>query len=409
MLGSGDDSQFAYQSMWQRGRKMTAYPRRILDLFGIEVPVIQAPMLGVATSAMVVAVAEAGGLGSLPLSNLSPEGARRVFSEIRRQTSKPINVNFLCHEAAKCNPVRETAWLESLQAYYAEFRVDYGIPPLDNLIQTFGDAHCDVIEDIQPEIVSFHFGLPAKHLLDRVRGSGAKIISSATTVEEASWLEEAGCDAIIAQGFEAGGHRGTFLNGNIDAQIGTMALVPQICDAVRVPVIAAGGIGDPRGVAAAFALGASAVQIGTSFLFCDEANIPPLYRRALRIAQSDQTVITNVFTGRMARALETRIVRELGRIANNVPEFPLAATALAPLRAASELHGSTDFTPLWCGQAVCLGPELPAAKLTTWLCDGIVQASQSPSDISASKRYLPGTDPDASSNPGPGVDTVEDC
>ena len=355
---------------------MIAYPRRILELFGIEVPVIQAPMLGITTAAMIVAVAEAGGLGSLPLSNLSPEVARSIFSEIRRQTSKPINVNFLCHEAAECNPVHEAAWVvHSLKPYYAELGVDSGISPPHNLIQTFGNDHCAVIEEIKPEVVSFHFGLPAKHLLERVRRSGAKIMSSATTVEEASWLEEAGCDAIIAQGFEAGGHRGTFLRGNIDAQVGTMALVPQIVDAVGVPVIAAGGIGDPRGVAAAFALGASAVQVGTSFLFCNEANIPPLYRRALRVAQPNQTVITNVFTGRPGRALETRIVRELGPIAKEVPAFPLAAAALAPLRAATEPHGSTDFTPLWCGQAMCLSPELPAAELTAWLSDGFVQVS----------------------------------
>jgi nitronate monooxygenase len=346
---------------------MTTYPRRILELFGIEVPVVQAPMLGVTTSAMVVGVAEAGGLGSLPLSNLSPEVARSTFFEIRRRTSKPINANFLCHEPAEWNPVHHATWAQCLEPYYAELGVDSEMCPPNDLIQTFGDAHCALIEEIKPEVVSFHFGLPAKHLLERVRQTGAKVMSSATTVEEAAWLEEAGCDAIIAQGFEAGGHRGTFLRDNIDAEVGTMALVPHIVDAVRVPVIAAGGIGDPRGVAAAFALGASAVQVGTAFLACNEANISPLYRKALRVAQSHKTVITNVFTGRPARALETRIVRELGPIAKEVSVFPLAVAALAPLRATSEPHGSTDFTPLWCGQGVGLNPELPAAKLTAWL------------------------------------------
>jgi nitronate monooxygenase len=187
-------------------------------------------------------------------------------------------------------------------------------------------------------------------------------------VEEAEWLEENGCDAIIAQGLEAGGHRGTFLHlDRIDAQIGTMALVPQIVDAVNVPVIAAGGIGDPRGVAAAFALGASAVQAGTAFLLCEEANISPLYRQAVSAARPEQTVITNVFTGRPARVLEARIVREIGPIATEAPAFPLAAAALAPLRAASESHGCTGFTPLWCGQAARLSRELPAAELIRWL------------------------------------------
>jgi nitronate monooxygenase len=206
------------------------------------------------------------------------------------------------------------------------------------------------------------------HLLERVRKTGAKIVSSATIVEEAEWLEGAGCDAIIAQGLEAGGHRGTFLRcDKAEAQVGTMALVPQIVDAVKVPVIAAGGISDPRGVAAAFALGASAVQVGKAFLFCAEANVSSLYRQAVRAARPEQTLITNVFTGRPARVCSTRIVRELGPIAKHVPAFPLAGAALAPLRAASEPHGRTDFMPLWCGQAARLSPELPAAELVRWL------------------------------------------
>jgi nitronate monooxygenase len=346
--------------------------RRIRELFGIEVPIVQAPMLGVTTPEMVVAVAAAGGLGSLPLAHLSPEDAHRIFTGIRRQTSRPINVNFFCHETAEWDPMHEAAWLQCLKPYYAELGLESEISPPRNVIPAFGNAHCALVEEIRPQVVSFHFGLPAKPLLERVRGTGAKIISTATTIEEALWLEQAGCDAIIAQGFEAGGHRGTFFRDNLDAQVGTMALVPQIVDAVRVPIVAAGGIGDPRGVSAAFALGASAVQVGTAFLFSSEANIPPLYRRTLRAAQSPQTVITNVFTGRPARALQTRIVRERGPMAKVVPAFPLAAAALAPLRAKSEPQGSTDFTPLWCGQAACLSPELPAAELLAWLRQGCV-------------------------------------
>jgi nitronate monooxygenase len=347
---------------------MTVYPRSIAELFGIEVPIIQAPMLGVVTTSMIVGVAEAGGLGSLPLSNLSPEEARIAFSKIRRRTSKPINVNFLCHEAPERNPAGEDAWVQRLKPYYAELGLAFDLSPPNIPVPPFGSAHCALLEAITPEVVSFHFGLPPKHLLERVRKTGAKIVSSATTVEEAQWLEEAGCDAIIAQGLEAGGHRGTFLRRDkIDAQVGTMALVPQIVDAVKVPVIAAGGIGDPRGVAAAFALGASAVQVGTAFLFCEEANVSPLHRQAVRAARPEETLITNVFTGRPARVCETRIVRELGPIAANVPAFPLAGAPLAPLRAASEPHGCTDFMPLWCGQAAGLSQELPAARLTRWL------------------------------------------
>jgi nitronate monooxygenase len=215
--------------------------------------------------------------------------------------------------------------------------------------------------------VSFHFGLPDKNLLLRVRKTGAKILSTATSVEEAHWLEDQGCDAIIAQGFEAGGHRGVFLTDDVSTQVGTMALVPQVVDAVKVPVVAAGGIADGRGILAAFALGAAAVQIGTAYLHCPEAQISPLYRQALKATRDNQTAITNVFTGRPARAIVNRFMREVGPMCDVAPEFPLAAAALAPLRAKSELAGSTDFSPLWSGQAARLGREFPAAELTKHL------------------------------------------
>ena len=346
---------------------MNISPRSITELFGIEVPIIQAPMMGIATAEMVVAVSEAGGLGSLPLTNLSRQASRVLFSDIRARTSKPVNVNFLCHPSPADDAAAEEAWSHCLAPYYAELGLSPGQSLQGLLIPSFCAAHCDLLDELRPEVASFHFGLPPAHLVERVRRTGAKIMSSATTVEEAVWLERAGCDAIIAQGFEAGGHRGTFLHGEVDAQVGTMALVPQIVDAVSVPVIAAGGIADPRGVAAAFALGASAVQVGTGFLLCKEANVSSLYRQAVRTARPEQTLVTNVFTGRPARVRETRIVRELGPIANNVPAFPLAAAPLAPLRVASEPHGCTDFTPMWCGQAACLSPELSAGELTRWL------------------------------------------
>lgn len=346
---------------------MSAYPRSITELFGIEVPIIQAPMLGIVTTEMIIGVAEAGGLGSLPASTLLADEARSIFFEIRRRTSKPINVNFLCHESPERNRAREDAWVARLTPYYAELGLAPNPIPPGTPVPSFSSAHCDILEEIRPQVVSFHFGLPPEHLLARVRRTGAKIMSSATTVEEAEWLEKAGCDAIIAQGLEAGGHRGMFLDDKVDAQVGTMALVPQIVDAVKVPVIAAGGISDPRGVAAAFALGASAVQVGTAFLFCGEADVSPLHRQALRVARPEQTVVANVFTGRAARVHETRVVRELGPIAKDAPAFPLAAVPLAPLRAASESRGCTDFVPLWCGQAARLSPEVSAAELTRWL------------------------------------------
>ena len=197
-----------------------------------------------------------------------------------------------------------------------------------------------------------------------MRAAGCKIIASATSAREAEWLADRGCDAIIAQGYEAGGHRGMFLTGDIASQAGTLALVPQVVDAVKVPVIAAGGIGDARGIAAAFALGASGVQIGTAYLFCPEANVPPLNRKALKSARDDETALTNVFTGRPARGVINRAMRELGPISAEAPAFPLAGGALAPLKAAAEAIGSDDFTALWSGQAARLGREMPAGQLT---------------------------------------------
>ena len=220
---------------------------------------------------------------------------------------------------------------------------------------------------VPPEVVSFHFGLPDKNLLLRVRRAGAKILSSATSIDEARWLEDQGCDAIIAQGCEGGGHRGMFLTQDVATQVGTMALVPQVVDAVKVPVIAAGGIADARGIVAAFALGASAVQVGTAYLHCPEAQISPMYRQALREAKDNETAVSNVFTGRPARGILKRLIREVGPMSDSTPEFPLAAAALAPLRAKSEMAGSADFTPLWSGQAARLSRELPAADLTKQL------------------------------------------
>jgi nitronate monooxygenase len=258
-------------------------------------------------------------------------------------------------------------WRRRLDAYYVQLEADNS-PSIPNSARLpFDDKMCDLVMDFHPEIVSFHFGLPDKNLLLRVRNTGAKILSTATSVEEALWLEDQGCDAIIAQGFESGGHRGMFLTDNVSTQVGTVALVPQVVDAVKVPVIAAGGIGDARGILAAFALGAAAVQIGTAYLHCPEAQISPLYRRALKDANDNETAITNVFTGRPARAIVNRIMREVGPISDVVPDFPLAAAILAPLRAKSETAGSADFSPFWSGQTARLGRELPAAELTKQL------------------------------------------
>jgi len=346
---------------------------RILDLFGIQLPIIQAPMAGAVLGDMVVAVSEAGGLGSLPCALLSCEQASAEFETIRRQTKRPINANFFCHTPPSVDTNREALWRQRLHPYYVEFGLDPNAAVAAVNRASFDEKMCDLVARFRPEVVSFHFGLPDEKLLARVRETGAKIVSSATSVDEARWLENRGCDAIIAQGYEAGGHRGVFLNDDISTQAGTMALVPQVVDAVSVPVIAAGGISDARGIVAAFALGAAAVLMGTAYLLCPESKASPVYRRALKNAGDNQTVITNVLTGRPARSIVNRLIREVGPISAEAPAFPLAAPPLAPLRTKAEAKDSGDFSPLWAGQAAHLARELPAGALTKQLAEEALQ------------------------------------
>jgi nitronate monooxygenase len=337
---------------------------RILELCGIQLPIIQAPMAGSVLSEMVVAVSEAGGPGSLPCALLSLEQLRNELEAIHRQTRRPINVNFFCHTPPRVDANRETLWRQRLQRYYVELGLDQNKPIPSANRAPFDEKMCDLVIEFHSEVVSFHFGLPEERLVQKVRDTGAKIVSSATSVDEARWLEDRGCDAIVAQGYEAGGHRGVFLTEDVSTQAGTMSLVPQVVDAVKVPVIAAGGIADARGIVAAFALGAAAAQIGTAYLLCPEAKISPVYREALKNATDNQTTLTNIFTGRPARGIVNRAIRELGPMSDSVPDFPLAAAALGPLRSKAEAAGSGDFTPVWSGQAARLARELPAAELT---------------------------------------------
>jgi nitronate monooxygenase len=337
---------------------------RLIDLFEIEHPIILAPMAGAMDAALAAEVSVAGGLGSLPCAMLTPAQLRDQFAQIRARTGKPVNVNFFCHTAPVPNNAREARWRDKLKPYYEEFGIDPSAPVPASNRAPFDTAFCEVIEELKPQVVSFHFGLPADELMRRVKAAGCRVLSSATTTAEAVWLEQHGVDAVIAQGFEAGGHRGMFLTDNIAAQVGTFALIPQIVDNVKVPVIAAGGIGDARGIAAAFALGACGVQVGTAYLYCPEAKIAAPHRAAMQAARDDATALTNVMSGRPARAFINRIMREVGPISDVVPEFPLAAGALAPLRAKAEAAGSGAFSPMLSGQAAALGREMGAAELT---------------------------------------------
>ena len=336
----------------------------IQTLFGIELPIIQAPMAGVQTSALTLAVSEAGGLGSLPCAMLTAEAMRSELEAIRAHTSKPFNVNFFCHAPPAPDAAREAAWRAALAPYFAEFGIDASATTAGPGRAPFSGGAADVLEAFRPAVVSFHFGLPPPALLARLRGWGAKVIASATTVAEARWLEAQGVDAVIAQGLEAGGHRGMFLGDDLTTQLGTFALLPQVVAAVRVPVIAAGGITDAAGVAAARALGAAGVQVGTAYLLCPEATTSAPHRAALKSPAAEHTALTNLFTGRPARAIVNRLMRELGPITGAAPAFPLATAAIAPLRAAAERAGSGDFSPLWSGQNARGCREVPAAQLT---------------------------------------------
>jgi nitronate monooxygenase len=337
------------------------------ELFGIELPIIQAPMAGVQGSDLAIAVSRAGGLGSLPCAMLNPDAMRKELSAIRSRTGKPFNVNFFCHTSPQPDSARESAWRDVLSPYYKEFGIDpAAISAGPGRIPFDADA-AKVLEELKPPIVSFHFGLPSAILMARVKALGSTILSSATTVAEARWLEAQGVDAVIAQGSEAGGHRGMFLSEDVTTQVGTFALLPQIVNAVKVPVIAAGGIADAKGVAAAISLGAVAVQIGTAYLLCPEATTSPVHRAALKSEAALHTAITNVFSGRPARGIMNRIMRELGPITNAAPAFPLASSALAPLRAKAEAQGDSGFSPLWSGQNASGCREIPAAELTRGL------------------------------------------
>lgn len=347
---------------------MTTWPdRSILDLFGITVPIVQGPMAGASTPEMVIAVSEAGGLGSLPCALLDPDGARDALMTIRAGTARPINANFFCHAPPSPDPAKNLAWRARLAPYAVELGLDPEAPLPAGHRAPFDDAFCRVVEEVRPEVVSFHFGLPSDDLLTRVKATGAKVVSSATTVSEAKWLAARGCDAVIAMGLEAGGHRGTFLDLDMTRQVGLFALLPQIVDAIDVPVIAAGGIADTRGILAAFALGASAVQIGTAYLRSPEARISEVYRRALATAGDHDTAVTNLFTGRPARGIVNRLMREIGPLSDLAPAFPLAGGALAPLKGRAEPAGRDDFTSLWAGQAVALAQPLPSGEITRML------------------------------------------
>ena len=336
---------------------MVGWPdRRFLDLTGCEQPIIQAPMAGAGGVELCIAAVEGGALGFLPCGMLAPEHVRDQVAQVRSRTDGPFGLNFFCHQMP--TDVDDRAWRALLRPYYDEFGVEPGNGGALRL--PFDAAMCALVEEVRPPVISFHFGLPDAELLARVKSTGAIVVGNGTSVDEARWLEKRGADAIIAQGLEAGGHTGRFLDPEAEP-IGLIALVPLIADTVSVPVIAAGGIGDARGIAAAFVLGASAVQLGTAYLHTPEAKISDVHRRRLH---DGRTLVTNLMTGGLARGLHGRLVDELGRVRSEAPPYPLASAALAPIRAAAEARGEYGFGPMWAGQAAPLGQSLAATELT---------------------------------------------
>ncbi|MDX1755268.1 MAG: nitronate monooxygenase [Marinobacter sp.] len=334
------------------------------DLLNVDCPVIQAPMAGVQDSLLTIAVAKAGGLGSLPCAMLPGETIREEIARIRAETDRPFNLNFFCHTQPPADPDRETAWRQSLQPYYRELGLEVNEDAGGASRRPFDEQTAELVAELKPAVVSFHFGLPAPELLATIQSKGVKVLASATTVAEALWLEQRGADAIIAQGLEAGGHRGHFLSDDLSLHLGTFALLPQIKARVRIPVIAAGGIASAEGVRAATQLGAVAAQVGTAYLLCTEAKTSAIHRHALQSEQASHTKITNVFSGRPARGIVNRLIQAQGPISSSVPEFPMAAAALAPLRSAAEKLGKGDFSPLWAGQNTIGCEEISAGEMT---------------------------------------------
>jgi nitronate monooxygenase len=346
---------------------------QLTKMLGINVPIVQAPMAGSAGLDMAVAVAGAGGLGSLACAALDAQRLQDLLQAAAEATNKPLNFNFFCHEPPEDNPEQDAAWLEKLSPYFDEISLDKPQTLRMKSLQPFDEDRCCVIEGQPPAVVSFHFGLPEDAFVQRIKAAGSIVMSSATTVEEARYLEAHGCDVIIAQGLEAGGHRGMFLTDDPLTQVGTMALVPQIVDAVSVPVIAAGGIADGRGIVASLALGASAVQMGTAFLFAEQATVSEVYKTQLRDAGSQHTAVSNVFSGRPTRCLVNRMMRENGPLSPEAPAFPKGFAATGPLRIKAEEVNIRDFSPHYCGQAAALGKSTTVARL---MQDLVSQAQQ---------------------------------
>ncbi|WP_175945879.1 nitronate monooxygenase [Caballeronia sp. BCC1704] len=341
----------------------------LMPLLGITKPIIQAPMAGVSTPALAAAVSNAGGLGSLGVGAMNAEGARSVIRETRALTDKPFNINVFCHRPAQANEAVEKAWIDWLAPLFAQ----YDAKPPQKLAEIYtsfvvDDAMLKVFVEEKPAIVSFHFGPPSNDAIDALRKAGITLMAAATNLREAEQVVAAGMDAIIAQGVEAGGHRGVFDTEADDDRIGTFALTRLIARKFDVPVIAAGGIMDGAGIAAALALGAQAAQMGTAFVPCTETSIDAGFRRAILSDAATRTTFTAAISGRAARGLVNKFT-ELGRSADAPahPDYPITYDAGKALHAAAKAKGEFGYGAQWAGQAAALAREMPAAELMAQL------------------------------------------
>lgn len=340
------------------------WPRTdLIDLLNIEQPIIQAPMAGSGTPALAAAVSNAGGLGSLGCGSMSLENLKPEANELRAATNRPFNLNFFVHSDPKESPEINAQTRARVTPFYEELGL-IDIPVTgESPFDPFNADMLSALLEIKPAVISFHYGPPEPEVMKALKDAGCLVLCSATTVAEAKSLNAAGVDAIIAQGWEAGGQRGAFDTSFEDVGVGTMALVPQVVDAVDVPVVAAGGIADGRGIAAAFALGASGVQIGTAFLSCPEAQVSEIHRTALRHASDEDTRLTRAFSGRPARAKNNRYIEVMAEHRTRFPDFPSMYSFSRPLQEKSVANEDLDFQFLLYGQAAALNRELPADEL----------------------------------------------
>ncbi len=362
------------------------WPRSdLMDLLEIEHPILQAPMGGESTPAMAIAVCNAGGLGGLGCSFMSGEELIGNINTIRAGTNRSFNLNFFAHSEPQINAEINTQTQAKVAPFYQQLGLDtvptQGYAPCD----TFNESKLKILLDHPPKVVSFHFGIPSLDQVKALQGVGSVILCTATTVAEARWLVDAGVDAVIAQGYEAGGHRGTFDVFFEDYGVGSMALIPQIVDAVDIPVIAAGGIADGRGIAAALVLGASGVQMGSAFLSCPEANVSDDYRKKLKMARDDDTRLTRAFSGRPARARNNRYIEAMAEERMQLPDFPTMYGFSGPLQQADSEHAGNDFDFTLYGQATALNRQLPAAELVERLVEETQSIFKSAVDVSKSR------------------------